>query len=105
MVDLARGCDTLQVQVCQGITGAPLMRQLKEAFTSSRGDMTTVGWPTVMTNRIALGLAGFYFGGRNASSTPSYHLTAADFPRSSQEEMDRHVVPIHEKMEPVRALL
>ena len=52
-----------------------------------------------MTNRRALGLSGAYLGGRSHldKDTPDYHLTAADYTRSTQEEQDLFVVSVGDK--------
>ena len=52
LVDLARGCDSFQVQVCPGIHGSALYRALKESFISCHGDLKTAGWPCLLTNRM-----------------------------------------------------
>ena len=99
LVDLARGCDSFQVQVCPGIHGSALYRALKESFISCRGDLKTAGWPCLLTNRMALGLAGLYFGGKSSDTAPAHHLTVADFQKASQEDMDRWSVAGDDKME------
>ena len=76
------------VRVCGGVEGSALYRNLKDAYVTSRSELDGAGWLVVMTNRRALGLAGAYLGGRSHldKDTPDYHLTAADFTRSTQEE-------------------
>ena len=54
---LARGCDELDVVVCEGLIGRDLYDSLKRAGDSARALLTATGWPVPISNRIAYGFA------------------------------------------------
>ncbi|CAK0902505.1 unnamed protein product, partial [Prorocentrum cordatum] len=99
LVFLARACNRFNVQVCPSYTGTPLYQAIKEAFVTSKGELSGLGWPTCVTSRLALGLAGLYFGARDQHSLLPHYLSVADFPKHSQEEHDNHVVPQDDRLE------
>ena len=61
--------------------------------------MREVGWNQLMKNRLALGLAGAYWGGRSVGAVEPHCLSVADFPAVSAHELDDYVVPTSETME------
>ena len=53
-----------------------------------------------MRNRLALGVAGGYWGGRTVTSAEAWALTAADFPGATTQQLDEFFVPSDDTMEP-----
>ena len=51
-VYLARGCDTLTVEVCNTLTGRELFHGVRRACEHAKHLMQSVQWPTTVTNRI-----------------------------------------------------
>lgn len=54
---MARGCDTLTVEVCPTIAGKELFHALKRTCTHRRVLLQRIRWPTAVTNRMAYGIA------------------------------------------------
>ena len=77
-VYLARGCDTLQVEVCATLTGKELFHALKRACESSAHLLQQIHWPTTVSNRIAYGIAALAWGGRSHKDLPDWSLSTAD---------------------------
>ena len=88
LVYLARGLDTFDVQVCEGLTGRELYDNIKRAGDCARDLMSKVNWPTPITNRMAYGITSLSWGGRTGPQALQHCLTAADFPWTSQEVFD-----------------
>ena len=65
LVFLARGCDELQVSVCEGLVGRELYDGLRRAGDSARAWLAFAGWPVPVTNRIAYGHAAALHGSRS----------------------------------------
>lgn len=63
-VHLARGCDTLTVEVCATLTGRELFHSLKRAC-NSRHLLQHIRWPSTVSNRNAYGAAALAWGGKN----------------------------------------
>ena len=98
LVFLARACDTFTVTLCQGQLGRELYDDLKRAGDVGRSLMSQIGFPNVMTNRLAYGLAAGAWGGRDVDHAPDHALLAADFPWTSQEAFDAWVPPTRHRM-------
>ena len=99
-VYLARGCDTLEVEVCGTLVGRELFHGLKRACEHAKHVMQAVQWPTVVTNRLAYGIAAFTWGGRDHGSLPDWAVSVADFPHCKAEEFDAYTMPPGTKLEP-----
>ena len=80
LVYLARGVDEFGVTVCSGLLGRDLFDGLKRAGDRARASLMAVKFPVPMSNRIAYGLAGGLFGGRNVHALQEFSFSAADFP-------------------------
>ena len=63
-VYLARGCDTLTVEVCGGVLGRELFNSLKRACEQAKRLLQQVRWPTTVTNHICYGVASLSWGGK-----------------------------------------
>ena len=100
LVFLARGCDTFQVGLCPALLGRELFDGLRRAGDAARGLLTQVGFPVPISNRIAYGMAAGTWGGRDADHVKPYSLTAADFPKTSEETFDNWFPPTDTKLEP-----
>ena len=61
--------------------------------------MTQIKFPLTMSNRLAYGLALGAWGGRDVAHAPSWSLTAADFPKMTQEAFDAWIPPTDNKRE------
>jgi hypothetical protein len=99
LVFLARGCGTHRVAVCPQVLGNNLFLAMKQASESAGGALRQAGWTIPMTNRIALGCAGGYWGGGDHSHLEKHSLGAADFPRCTQQQLDDHRTPRDETIE------
>ena len=98
-VYLARGCDTLTVEVCAGLLGKELFHGLKRACEHAKHLMQQVRWPTTVTNRMAYGVAAMAWGGKDHRELPAWSLSAADFPRCKAEAFDGYAMPADTKLE------
>ena len=61
-VYLARGCDTLDVEVCGSLLGRELFHGLKRACDQAKHVMQAVKFPTTVSNRLAYGVASMSWG-------------------------------------------
>lgn len=52
-VYLARGCNTLTVEVCPDVTGKELFDALKRACSHAKAKLQQIEWPCLVTNGIA----------------------------------------------------
>ena len=66
---------------------------------TARHLLIATGWPTLLTNRIAFGLAKFALGGKLKDDMPTHHLSVADFVKADPEEIEAFVVPTENKLE------
>lgn len=64
-VYLARGCNTLTVEVCPDVAGKELFDALKRACSHAKAKLQQIGWPCLVTNGIAYGLAAMQHGGKD----------------------------------------
>ena len=100
LVLLTRACDQHSVVVCPGVLGRQLYTGLKDAAVGAGGALREAGGNLTMRNRLALGVAGGYWGGRTAASAEAWALTAADFPGATTQQLDEFFVPGDDTMEP-----
>eukprot|EP00974_Lingulodinium_polyedra_P001442 136375-Lingulodinium_polyedra.AAC.1 len=61
--------------------------------------MRSIKFPTNITNAIAYGYAGFQHGGRTHETLPDYCLSSANFPHTSEAEIDDYIPPKDYKIE------
>ena len=99
LVFLAHGCDKNRVAVCPGVLGRHLWTALKAAAVGAGGKMRDLGWNQLMRNRLALGIAGGFWGGRSAAGLEAHSIAAADFTQAIAQELDEFLVPPGEAME------
>ena len=64
LILLVRGCDQYNVSVCPSTVGRHLVVALKEAAIGAGGALRQAGWSVPMRNRLAIGVAGGFWGGR-----------------------------------------
>ena len=72
-VFLARGCGELTVELCQGVYGRELFHSIKRAGHHAKHSLILMKWPVYITNRLALSIAGLWWGGKE-----SHTLLASD---------------------------
>ena len=99
LVYLARGCDTFRVGLCPSLLGRDLFDGLRRAGDAARTLLTQAGFPVPINNRVAYGIAAGTWGGRDADHVKPYSLTAADFPRTTEEAFDTWYPPVDTKLE------
>ena len=99
LVYLARGCDEFDVSLCAGQLGRELYEDLRKAGNIGRTLMQQIGFPEVMSNRLAYGLASACWGGRDADHGEDHALMARDFPKVSEEGFDAWIAPMDHKRE------
>ena len=85
-VFLAQGCDTLTVEVCPTLLGHDLFYGLKRACHGAQSHLQQIGWPTLVNNRIAYGLAALSWGGRTCADLHPWCLSASDFPTAKMDQ-------------------
>ncbi|CAK0881822.1 unnamed protein product [Prorocentrum cordatum] len=100
IVSLARTCDRSNVQVCATYARASLYQAIKEVLVTSRGELDGLGWPTCVGARMALGLAGLFFGARDQRSVLPRYRGVEDFVKHSQGGRDARVVLQNDELEP-----
>ena len=74
--------------MCDGLYGTELLHGLRRACESDKELMQAIGFPTLVSNRIAYGIASFTWGGRNRLEAPMWAGTAADFTTAKAEHFD-----------------
>jgi hypothetical protein len=98
-VYLARGCDEMEVSLCEGLLGRDLYDGLRRAGDGARALLTMVKWPVPINVRIAYGFASGNLGGRDIDTMPEWSLSAADFWPATQEVFDDFVPSADHKRE------
>ncbi|CAE8601345.1 unnamed protein product, partial [Polarella glacialis] len=98
-VYLARGCGTLTVEVCVGLTGKELFLGLKRAAEHAKNILQAIKWPVLMTNRIAFALASFSWVGASHKDAPLWSATASGFVTAKAQHFDCYVAPSDHKLE------
>ena len=96
---LARGCDSFTVTMCPGLLGRDLFDGLRRAGDAARVLLTQVGFPVPISNRVAYGCAAGTWGGRDADHVSPHSLTAADFPKCTEETFHNWLPPHDTKLE------
>ena len=82
-VFLARGCGTLTVELAPGVYGKELFHAGKRVANHARHMLHLIKWPVLMTNRVLLGIAGLWWGGKD-----TYTLHASDCVTARSEQLD-----------------
>ena len=93
-VFLARGCGTLTVEIAPGVYGKELYHACKRIAMHSRHMLHLIKWPVLMTNRLMLGIAGFWWGG-----VEPYTVHASDCVTARSEQLDNWHPPSDNKIE------
>ena len=96
---LARGCNTLTVEVCPDTTGKDLFDGLKRACGHSKHLLQPIGWPCLITNGIAYGLAAMCHGGRDHTTLPNWSLSVAQAVTATPKDFDHYEMPKDDKVE------
>ena len=94
-VFLARGCGELTVELCQGTYGKELFHSIKRAGLHAKHLLQIIRWPILITNRVALAIAGLWWGGEE-----SYTLLASDCSTAKVEAQETWNPPSEHKIEP-----
>ena len=81
---LARGCGQLSVELCKGVYGKELFHSIKRAGLHAKHELGLIKWPVLLTNRVALSIAGLRWGG-----TESFRLLASDCATARVEQCHR----------------
>ena len=97
---LARGCNTLKVEVLPDSTGKELFDGLKRACGHSKALLQGIGWPCLITNGIAYGLASMSHGGRDHTTLPNWSLSVAQAVTAKPRDFDNYEMPKDDKVEP-----
>ena len=92
-VHFARSCDTLAVKVCKAITGQGLADSLKRMCAHSPGALRSLGWPALVTHRLAQGIAALAFG------TGPHDIGIADCVPARAEDFDSYRIPEDDELE------
>ena len=93
-VFLARGCGELQVELCAGVYGKELFHSIKRAGLHAKHNLNLIRWPVLITNRLALAVAGFWWGGED-----SHTLIASDCASAKPEQIESWKPPAEHKIE------
>lgn len=96
---LARGWDTLTVDVCATLLGKELFTGLKRACSSARHLLQQRRFPVLITNRLAYGIAALSWGGRDHRELPPCAVSMADFTQARAEDFHEYVAPMGHKLE------
>lgn len=83
MVYVMRACDQYQVSICLGEVGGALGSALMAAQVGAATKLRAMGFRQRMTSRLAIGLAGPFWGNRE-----KYCLSASDFIQYTDAELD-----------------
>ena len=93
-VFLARGCGTLTIEMAPGVYGRELFHAGKRVAQHARHMLQLIKWPVLMTNRLLLGIAGLWWGGRD-----TYTIHASDCVTARSEQLDVWHPPSDHKAE------
>ncbi|OLQ15436.1 hypothetical protein AK812_SmicGene287 [Symbiodinium microadriaticum] len=93
-VFLARGCGQLSIELCKGVYGKELFHSIKRAGLHAKHELSLIKWPVLITNRVALSIAGMWWGG-----TENFTLLAADCATARVEQIENWSPPTEHKIE------
>ena len=96
---LARGCNTLTVEVCPDATGKELFDALKRACGHAKSKLQQIEWPCLITNGIAYGLAALHHGGKDHTTLPGWALSVAQAVTAKPRDFDAYEMPKDDKVE------
>eukprot|EP00913_Durusdinium_trenchii_P015911 g14952.t1 len=99
-VYLARGCNTLTVEVCPDVTGKELFDALKRACSRAKAKLQQIEWPCLVTNGIAYGLAAMQHGGKDHTTLAPWQLSVAHAVTAKPKDFDQYEAPKDDKIEP-----
>ena len=95
----ACGCDYFTVTLCPGLLGKDAFHGMRSVGQNSRPLFCSIKFPTNITNSTAFAYAAFQHGGRDHEHLPDYCLSCANFPKTSEADMDNFVPPKDYKLE------
>jgi hypothetical protein len=87
-VFLLRACEQYDVKIGAGEYGKVLVEFLKKAQLGSSTTLRRMGFRQRVTEHLAIGLAGPYWGGITANSADKHSLLASDFTNCTDAELD-----------------
>ena len=93
-VFLARSCGALTVELCQGVYGKELFHSIKRAGHHAKHALILMKWPVYITNRLALAIAGLWWGGKE-----SHTLLASDCATVRTDQLETWTPPSDHKIE------
>ncbi|CAE7615113.1 LCP2 [Symbiodinium sp. CCMP2456] len=93
-VFLARGCGQLSVELCKDVYGKELFHSIKRAGHHAKHSLGLIKWPVLITNRVALAVAGLWWGG-----SESFTLLASDCVTARTEQVEAWDPPTEHKIE------
>ncbi|CAK9010326.1 unnamed protein product [Durusdinium trenchii] len=99
-VYVARGCNTLTVEVCPDVTGKELFDALKRACSHAKAKLQQIEWPCLVTNGIAYGLAAMQHGGKDHTTLAPWQLSVAHAVTAKPRDFDQYEAPKDDKIEP-----
>ena len=99
LVFLARACDHLTVTLAPHVVEKEVFHALRSAGQNMRPLLRGIKFPCNITNAIAYGMAALQWGGRDHTSLPDHSLSCANFPHTSEAEMDKYTPPKDLKIE------
>ena len=99
LVFMARACDNLTVTLCPNVVEKEAFHALRSASQNSRPLMHSIKFPTNITNAIAYGYASFQHGGRCHETLPDHCLSCANFPHTTEANLDKCILSKDYKIE------
>ena len=93
-VFLARGCGELPDELCKGVCGKDLFHAINRAGHHSKHALILMKWPVHITNRLALAVAGLWWGGKEAHT-----LLASDCATVRTGQLEAWTPPSDQKIE------
>ena len=86
--------------MCPDTTGKDLFDGLKRACGHySKHLLQSIGWPCLITNGIAYGLASMSHGGRDHTTLPNWTLSVAQAVTATPKDFDHYEMPKDDKVE------
>ena len=94
-VFLAPKCGQLSVELCHGTYRKELFHSIKRAGLHAKHELGLIKWPVLITNRVALAIAGLWRGG-----SEWFTLQASDCATARVEQIEKWTPPTECKIEP-----
>ena len=83
-----------EVELCPGVYGKELFHGIKRAGHHAKHMLQLIRWPVLISNRLALAIAGLWWGGEE-----SYTLLASDCATAKAEQVEAWTPPTEHKIE------